>query len=63
MRLLVKMLQSILRIRVLNCIIMHMVCLVKGLTLLDTKFEFGYDEDEKIVLIDEIFTPDCSHMV
>ena len=38
----------------------HEYALSKGLTLLDTKFEFGYDEDEKIVLIDEIFTPDCS---
>ena len=26
----------------------------------DTKFEFGYDENNKIILIDEIFTPDCS---
>ena len=32
----------------------------KGLTLIDTKFEFGYDENKKIILIDEIFTPDCS---
>ena len=32
----------------------------KGLCLLDTKFEFGYDNDNNILLIDEIFTPDCS---
>ncbi len=32
----------------------------KGLCLLDTKFEFGYDSDDNIILIDEIFTPDCS---
>ena len=38
----------------------HENALSKGLTLIDTKFEFGYDEDKKIILIDEIFTPDCS---
>ena len=38
----------------------HEYALSKGLTLIDTKFEFGYDENEKIILIDEIFTPDCS---
>ena len=32
----------------------------KGLCLLDTKFEFGYDSNGNIQLIDEIFTPDCS---
>ena len=32
----------------------------KGLWLLDTKFEFGYDDENNIILIDEIFTPDCS---
>ena len=32
----------------------------KGLCLLDTKFEFGYDSSGNITLIDEIFTPDCS---
>ena len=35
-------------------------CLVQRPTLIDTKFEFGYDEDRNIILIDEIFTPDCS---
>ena len=38
----------------------HEHALSKGLTLIDTKFEFGYDENKKIILIDEIFTPDCS---
>jgi phosphoribosylaminoimidazole-succinocarboxamide synthase len=32
----------------------------KGLCLIDTKFEFGYDDHGDIILIDEIFTPDCS---
>ena len=32
----------------------------RGLCLLDTKFEFGYDNNDDITLIDEIFTPDCS---
>ena len=31
----------------------------RGLTLLDTKFEFGYLDDE-IILIDEVLTPDSS---
>jgi phosphoribosylaminoimidazole-succinocarboxamide synthase len=31
----------------------------RGLTLLDTKFEFGYLQDE-IILIDEVLTPDSS---
>jgi phosphoribosylaminoimidazole-succinocarboxamide synthase len=34
----------------------------KGITLVDTKFEFGYFEDE-IILIDEIFTPDSSRFL
>ena len=38
----------------------HKHALEKGLTLIDTKFEFGYNKDNKIILIDEIFTPDCS---
>ena len=38
---------------------MHTNMPYKSLTLIDTKFEFGYDED-KNHLIDEIFTPDCS---
>ncbi len=31
-----------------------------GLILVDTKYEFGYDESGKIFLIDEIHTPDSS---
>ena len=38
----------------------HEHALSKGLTLIDTKFEFGYDVDKNVILIDEIFTPDCS---
>lgn len=34
--------------------------LEKGLILVDTKYEFGKDADGKIVLIDEIQTPDSS---
>lgn len=34
--------------------------LSKGLVLADTKFEFGEDEDGKIILIDEALTPDSS---
>ena len=38
----------------------HDYALSKGLCLIDTKFEFGYDNQNNIILIDEIFTPDCS---
>tara|TARA_B100001564_G_scaffold117629_1_gene97909 strand:+ start:1196 stop:2053 length:858 start_codon:yes stop_codon:yes gene_type:complete len=38
----------------------HDYALSKGLCLIDTKFEFGYDNNDNIILIDEIFTPDCS---
>ena len=38
----------------------HEYALSKGLCLIDTKFEFGYDNQNDIILIDEIFTPDCS---
>lgn len=31
-----------------------------GLILVDTKYEFGFDEDGSLVLIDEIHTPDSS---
>ncbi len=31
-----------------------------GLILVDTKYEFGYDEEGNIFLIDEIHTPDSS---
>ena len=33
---------------------------VRGLTLVDTKYEFGKDKDGNILLIDEIHTPDSS---
>lgn len=32
----------------------------KGLILADTKYEFGLDEDDRVMLIDEIHTPDSS---
>jgi len=32
----------------------------RGLILVDTKYEFGTDEDGKLVLIDEIHSPDSS---
>ncbi|MFA5394135.1 MAG: phosphoribosylaminoimidazolesuccinocarboxamide synthase [Candidatus Ratteibacteria bacterium] len=32
----------------------------KGVIIADTKFEFGFDDQGKIILIDEIFTPDSS---
>ena len=38
----------------------HEYALSKGLCLIDTKFEFGYDDQNNIILIYEIFTPDCS---
>lgn len=33
-----------------------------GLLLVDTKFEFGQDKNGKLVLIDELFTPDSSRL-
>lgn len=32
----------------------------KGIIIADTKFEFGFDENNDLVLADEIFTPDSS---
>ncbi len=32
----------------------------KGIILCDTKFEFGYDDESDVVLIDEVLTPDSS---
>ena len=32
----------------------------RGLILVDTKYEFGYTDDGKLILIDEIHTPDSS---
>lgn len=34
--------------------------LKKGIIIADTKFEFGYDENGRLILGDEIFTPDSS---
>ena len=34
--------------------------LARGIIIADTKFEFGLDEDGKLVLMDEILTPDSS---
>lgn len=34
--------------------------LTKGIIIADTKFEFGVDEKDDIVLADEVFTPDSS---
>jgi len=36
------------------------IALSHGLILVDTKYEFGLDENEKLTLIDEIHTPDSS---
>ncbi|MCF7833937.1 MAG: phosphoribosylaminoimidazolesuccinocarboxamide synthase [Candidatus Pacebacteria bacterium] len=36
------------------------IALEKGLILVDTKYEFGLDENNQIILIDEIHTPDSS---
>lgn len=36
------------------------IALEKGLILVDTKYEFGLDENEELTLIDEIHTPDSS---
>lgn len=32
----------------------------KGIIIADTKFEFGLDENDKLILIDELLTPDSS---
>ena len=32
----------------------------RGIILADTKFEFGYDENNELILIDEVMTPDSS---
>lgn len=32
----------------------------KGIIIADTKFEFGLDQDNKLVLVDEVLTPDSS---
>ena len=37
--------------------------LSKGIIIADTKFEFGLDENGKLILGDEIFTPDSSRFL
>ncbi len=32
----------------------------RGIILADTKVEFGFDADGRLLLIDEVLTPDCS---
>lgn len=34
--------------------------LERGIIIADTKFEFGLDEDDNLLLMDEVLTPDCS---
>jgi phosphoribosylaminoimidazole-succinocarboxamide synthase len=34
--------------------------LERGIIIADTKFEFGLDADDRLVLIDEVLTPDSS---
>lgn len=36
------------------------LALTKGLIIADTKFEFGLDDDDTLVLMDEVLTPDSS---
>lgn len=47
-----------------TCLKLYDVCYKyayeKGIIIADTKFEFGFDEDNNLVLADEIFTPDSS---
>src|SRR5690606_35020979 len=36
------------------------IALARGLIIADTKFEFGLDEQGRVVLMDEVLTPDSS---
>ncbi len=36
------------------------IALAKGIIIADTKFEFGLDENDQLVLMDEVLTPDSS---
>jgi phosphoribosylaminoimidazole-succinocarboxamide synthase len=36
------------------------LAMTKGLIIADTKFEFGLDTDDRLVLMDEVLTPDSS---
>ena len=35
----------------------------RGIIIADTKFEFGLNDNNDLILIDEIFTPDCSRFL
>lgn len=35
-------------------------CQKRGITLVDTKYEFGFDKNNRLTLIDEVHTPDSS---
>ena len=35
----------------------------RGIIIADTKFEFGINDNGELILIDEIFTPDCSRFL
>ena len=35
----------------------------RGIIIADTKFEFGLNHNRELILIDEIFTPDCSRFL
>ena len=41
----------------------HEFLITKGIILADTKMEFGIDDDNKLILADEILTPDCSRFL
>lgn len=36
------------------------ICEERGILLADTKFEFGWDAEQRLILIDEVMTPDSS---
>ncbi|KAG4305971.1 hypothetical protein PORY_000881 [Pneumocystis oryctolagi] len=38
----------------------HTYALQKGIIIADTKFEFGVDENDDLILVDEVLTPDSS---
>lgn len=46
------------------CLLLYGACYKhayeKGIIIADTKFEFGLDENERLTLADEVFTPDSS---
>ncbi len=38
-------------------------CKHRGIIIADTKFEFGLNNNNDLILIDEVFTPDCSRFL